>query len=469
MDANDCILSICISYKEKSFTIQSENIITIDNIKEKLIKKFNLQKEDKVHMKLLFKNGEKEVFINTDDDIIIYADNSDVDNPKLNLNLLIDGKKEEKENKDSNVQHEESISSKQRENNDIKKINSNNYISSRPKGEVDKYDELKKLIENLSNEIKALKDEQINKSKKMEANNLNLKNEIEQNKKKIEEIYNNNNNILLIKNELNNSFKEEFSRIREENKNNKNYETLLRKNEKEINEFKSQITNFMNSLKKIDEIENNYKNYIKNSEIKFAELNKRFEEKYNINKNNLPLNLSEQINSLEEKIKKIEANNSSMQKDLSELIKSNKNKFDNTFNPDQDNSQQFPKLELYKNDSSTNFVNSNNLNMLNNNIFNGKKEINIRDSLNADLFEENFGNKDNNILLEELEKKKEELNDNQNVNLDMEKINEIKSKYPELKDYPNHKLQELIIDSGENFDQALPKLILRLSLPNGSK
>ena len=466
MDANDCILSICISYKEKSFTIQSENIITIDNIKEKLIKEFNLKKEDKVHMKLLFKNGEKEVFINTDDDIIIYADNSDVDNPKLNLNLLIDGKKEEKENEDSNVQHEESISSKQRENNDIKKINSNNYISSRPKGEVDKYDELKKLIENLSNEIKALKDEQINKSKKMEANNLNLKNEIEQNKKKIEEIYNNNNNILLIKNELNNSFKEEFSRIREENKNNKNYETLLRKNEKEINEFKSQITNFMNSLKKIDEIENNYKNYIKNSEIKFAELNKRFEEKYNINKNSLPLNLSGQINSLEEKIKKIEANNSSMQKELNEIIKTNKNKFDNTFSPGQDNSQQFPKLDLYKNDSSTNFVNSDNLNTLNNNIFNGKKEINIRDSLNADLFEENFGNKDNNILLEELEKKKEELNGNQNVNLDMEKINEIKSKYPELKDYPNHKLQELIIDSGENFDQALSKLILRLSLIN---
>ena len=466
MDANDCILSICISYKEKSFTIQSENIITIDNIKEKLIKEFNLKKEDKVHMKLLFKNGEKEVFINTDDDIIIYADNSDVDNPKLNLNLLIDGKKEEKENEDSNVQHEESISSKQRENNDAKKINSNNYISSRPKGEVDKYDELKKLIENLSNEIKALKDEQINRSKKMEANNLNLKNEIEQNKKKIEEIYNNNNNILLIKNELNNSFKEEFSRIREENK---NYETLLRKNEKEINEFKSQITNFMNSLKKIDEIENNYKNYIKNSEIKFAELNKRFEEKYNINKNSLPLNLSGQINSLEEKIKKIEANNSSMQKDLSELIKSNKNKFDNTFNPVQDNSQQFPKLDLYKNDSSTNFVNSNNLNMLNNNIFNGNNEINIRDSLNADLFEENFGNKDNNILLEELKEKNEELNGNQNVNLDMEKINEIKSKYPELKDYPNHKLQELIIDSGENFDQALSKLILRLSLPNCSK
>ena len=467
MDANDCILSICISYKEKSFTIQSENIITIDNIKEKLIKEFNLKKEDKVHMKLLFKNGEKEVFINTDDDIIIYADNSDVDNPKLNLNLLIDGKKEEKENEDSNVQHEESISSKQRDNNDIKKINSNNYISSRPKGEVDKYDELKKLIENLSNEIKALKDEQINRSKKMEANNLNLKNEIEQNKKKIEEIYNNNNNILLIKNELNNSFKEEFSRIREENK---NYETLLRKNEKEINEFKSQISNIMNSLKKIDEIENNYKNYIKNSEIKFAELNKRFEEKYNNNnKNSLPLNLSGQINSLEEKIKKIEANNSSMQKELNELIKSNKNKFDNTFNQDQDNSQQFPKLDLYKNDSSTNFVNSDNLNTLNNNIFNGNNEINIRDSLNADLFEENFGNKDNNILLEELEKKKEELNGNQNVNLDMEKINELKSKYPELKDYPNHKLQELIIDSGENFDQALPKLILRLSLPNGSK
>ena len=126
MDANDCTLSLCISYKEKSFTIQSENILTIDYIKEEIVKRFNQKEEDKMYMKLFLKNGEKEVFINSEDDIILNADDSDIDNPKLTLNLLIEEKKEnkkdEKENKELNNLPEESTSSDQNENLDIKKI-----------------------------------------------------------------------------------------------------------------------------------------------------------------------------------------------------------------------------------------------------------------------------------------------------------------------------------------------------------
>ena len=137
----------------------------------------NVKKEDKKYMKLLFKNNEKEIFINSDDDIILNADNSDIDNPKLNLNLLIEQKKEEeeknneekkynkeeKENNEQNIQHEKSISNEENKNND-------NNITPTPKGDDDKYDELKKLIENLSNEIKVLKDEQINQTKKRNFN-----------------------------------------------------------------------------------------------------------------------------------------------------------------------------------------------------------------------------------------------------------------------------------------------------------
>ena len=134
MDANDCILSIFVSYNEKSLKMKSENIITIDAIKEEIVKQFNVKKEDKKYMKLLFKNNEKEIFINSDDDIILNADNSDIDNPKLNLNLLIEHKKEEeeknneekkdnkeeKENKEQNIQHEKSISNEENKNNDNK-------------------------------------------------------------------------------------------------------------------------------------------------------------------------------------------------------------------------------------------------------------------------------------------------------------------------------------------------------------
>ena len=50
-------------------------------------------------------------------------------------------------------------------------------------------------------------------------------------------------------------------------------------------------------------------------------------------------------------------------------------------------------------------------------------------------------NKDNNISNEE--SAKNNIN-NQNNNLNIEKINEIKKKFPQLKNYPDEKLQEII-------------------------
>ena len=72
-------------------------------------------------------------------------------------------------------------------------------------------------------------------------------------------------------------------------------------------------------------------------------------------------------------------------------------------------------------------------------------------------------NKDNNISNEE--SAKNNIN-NQNNNLNIEKINEIKKKFPQLKNYPDEKLQEKI-NNGENLDKVLPQIILgSSSTPN---
>ena len=468
MDANDCILSIFVSYNEKSLKMKSENIITIDAIKEEIVKQFNVKKEDKKYMKLLFKNNEKEIFINSDDDIILNADNSDIDNPKLNLYLLIEQKKEEeeknneeqkdnkeeKENNEQNIQHEKSISNEENKNNDNKIINNDNNITPTPKGEDNKYDELKKLIENLKNEIKVLKDEQINQTKKIEENNLNIKNEINQNKIKIEEIYNNKNNIKY-----------------------KNIDELFKKNENEIEGIKSQITNFINSLKKIDEFETNYNNYIKNSEIKFTHVTKIIEEKYNSNMNNLTEKLSEQfikIKPFEESIKKINEIISSLQKDMNELKKISNNKNEDRLASRFDNLQNFPNLDLYNKNNSINNnfniipENSNNFNISKNNVLsNSINVMDIGNSYNNGLTEDNSKNKDNNISKEESQENNinnlKSNNNNNDISFNLEKINEIKIKYPQLKNYPNDKLHQLIIDSKDNLDKALANLILSMS------
>ena len=63
MDSDDCIMNLKIIYKEKSFNISSENIITIDEIKEAAKKNFNIKDKDKNNIKLFLKTGEKDLFI----------------------------------------------------------------------------------------------------------------------------------------------------------------------------------------------------------------------------------------------------------------------------------------------------------------------------------------------------------------------------------------------------------------------
>ena len=153
-----------------------------------------------------------------------------------------------------------------------------------------------------------------------------------------------------------------------------------------------------------------------------------------------------------------------------------------------DNLQNFPDLKLYKNNNSfknNNIINNNiipensnnmknlnenilinnNLNLINNN-FNG---MNLQNSYNGGLVEDLEKNRDNNISKEEFSKNNidnSKLNDNDNISLNIDKINEIKNKYPQLQNFPNEKLQELIDNKEENLDKVLTKLILSMSTKN---
>ena len=195
--------------------------------------------------------------------------------------------------------------------------------------------------------------------------------------------------------------------------------------------------------------------------------------------NNLTEKLSEQfikIKPFEESIKKINEIISSLQKDMNELKKISNNKYEDRLASSFDNLQNFPKLDIYnKNNSINNNIiimpeNSNNFNISKNNVLsNSINEMVIGNSYNNGLTEDNSKNKDNNISKEESQENNinnlKSNNNNNDISFNLEKINEIKISYPQLKNYPNDKLHQLIIDSKENLDNALAKLILDMSSP----
>ena len=89
MNSDDCILEINIIYNGKRFTIQTENILSVDEIKEKAIENFNLQDKDKKYIKFFIQNDEKKIYIYSEKDIIENAYDIDSNYPKIDLFLLI--------------------------------------------------------------------------------------------------------------------------------------------------------------------------------------------------------------------------------------------------------------------------------------------------------------------------------------------------------------------------------------------
>ena len=364
MNSDDCILELLIIYQEQSFSIKSDKVISIDKIKEEAINYFKIKSIDKNNLKLFIRKEEKNIFISSVNDIILNTDDTDINNPKLNLNLLLESK-EESINKENCI-----IKNNIQEKDNKDKIEKEN---------KDKYQEIKNMIEKLSKEIIILKEEQSNKYKKIEENNLNMEKEITEFKKEIDLIIQN--KIIeedkkikqLLKEECNkleekinkvinklgdlfmqkrtesntiqNIIKETFEKFFEEK--NKTISSQIQQLEETINNKLLVIGRNINDIIELKTQELTLKSYNHDREIEYLKNNNKNLEEFNLLVKN---QLTELINN-EQNLYKINNN-------LLPIIKTKENNSDNNFynineinynfnikNKDNNNDNQFSSLE----------------------------------------------------------------------------------------------------------------------------
>ena len=364
MNSDDCILELLIIYQEQSFSIKTDKVISIDKIKEEAINYFKIKNIDKNKLKLFIRKEEKNIFISSVNDIILNTDDTDINNPKLNLNLLLESK-EESINKENCI-----IKNNIQEKDNKDKIEKEN---------KDKYQEIKNMIEKLSKEIIILKEEQSNKYKKIEENNLNMEKEITEFKKEIDLIIQN--KIIeedkkikqLLKEECNkleekinkvinklgdlfmqkrtesntiqNIIKETFEKFFEEK--NKTISSQIQQLEETINNKLLVIGRNINDIIELKTQELTLKSYNHDREIEYLKNNNKNLEEFNLLVKN---QLTELINN-EQNLYKINNN-------LLPIIKTKENNSDNNFynineinynfnikNKDNNNDNQFSSLE----------------------------------------------------------------------------------------------------------------------------
>ncbi len=90
MNANDCILTIEVNYKEKKEAISLKDIITLEDLRKKVIEKFGLPMEYEKYMKFRVINDNKIDYLKNEDDIIYNAIEIDPDNYNLKTELIIE-------------------------------------------------------------------------------------------------------------------------------------------------------------------------------------------------------------------------------------------------------------------------------------------------------------------------------------------------------------------------------------------
>ena len=312
MDSNDCILTINIIYNEKSFKLEIENMITIDELKTEIMNNFNIQDKDKENIKLFYKKEDKQIFISSEKELIENADCANPDNPKIDLNLLIEVHKEvipleeegetpqefeeniiENNNegkdkeliKDNNIDSNNNYNINNIDSNNIYNINNidNNYNINNNNND-NKYENLLKIIEDLKADIKILKEEHNNKFVKLKEENNEIRKENNEKFKSLEllqnEFYEFKNYIAesLAKNieSLNKKWEEEneiqskkINEIADEVNLIKNNEILSKNDDYYENKFNEMINPLRNEIKqKSDKIENLIKN-VSSLESKF--------------------------------------------------------------------------------------------------------------------------------------------------------------------------------------------------------
>ena len=197
MDSEESLLKITIFYKQKSLTIESKEIITLKEIKEKSINYFNINGLFKDSVQFIVKdydniNADK-IYISSEDDIIKNSIEKDSQNLIIELQLTLNNDKGTKTilmNKDKDKNIIDNNIKNEKEKNTFKIIcNEYLYIE----GDMTKINELKaeienyKLISNKQRQIFANSSENYKrKIKKLEEENLKLTKKIDNSKKDFE-------------------------------------------------------------------------------------------------------------------------------------------------------------------------------------------------------------------------------------------------------------------------------------------
>lgn len=103
MNSKECTLKLIISYNDKSFEEISEDIISLQKVKDLCVQNFGLLQEDKNDIKLQYysKHENKFYSIENEEEIIRMSEEDDSGNLFININALID-KKEDKDNSKEN-------------------------------------------------------------------------------------------------------------------------------------------------------------------------------------------------------------------------------------------------------------------------------------------------------------------------------------------------------------------------------
>ena len=498
MNSDDCILEINIIYNEKRFTIQTENILSVDEIKEKAIENFNLQDKDKKYIKFFIQNDEKKIYIYSEKDIIENAYDIDSNYPKIDLFLLIESTNELTPLGES-LSHFEI-------NNDNKKIN--NDKNEELINEDEKYMELKSIIEKLSNEIKILKEESNNNLKELKQENINIRNEIDIYKNKVDSIYNekisddNDKFLNIIETTYNKLNKENFEKIKKieeyinnEYKKNEDQNILERKMMKIIDD------NFFTLLKLLSDQDEVYRRkltqiytYLNSSEIK-NKLSDKKNEKDKINKDNKDIIknnyfdiINLKIQEIENKIIFIEKSNinklenevetiNEKIKDLFQKETEFARKLENQKREKLDNLNINDKINIKDNNNSIIVNNTNNI--FNSDIFtdniNINKEFNNINDLNLPNKNESYS--ENNLI--KINQKKDGFNLN-NINLNINKkdesnlenskdkydIKRLKKIYKDLNNFSDEIIKEKL---EKHKGEIIPTLTeLMLSMPNNN-
>ena len=499
MNSDDCILEINIIYNEKRFTIQTENILSVDEIKEKAIENFNLKDKDKKYIKFFIQNDEKKIYIYSEKDIIENAYDIDSNYPKIDLFLLIESTNELTPLGES-LSHFEI-------NNDNKKI-TNIDKNVELINEDEKYMELKNIIEKLSNEIKILKKESNNTLKELKEENINIRNEIDIYKKKFDSIYNekisddNERFLNIIETTYNKLNKENFEKIKKiedfinnEYKKNEDQNILVEQMTKTID------NNFYTLLKLISEQDDDYTGkltqiytYLNSSEIKNKSSDKK-NEKDKINKDNKDIIknnyfdiINLKIQEIENKIIFIEKSNinklenevetiNEKIKDLFQKETEFARKLENQKREKLDNLNINDKINIKDNNNSIIVNNTNNI--FNSDIFtdniNINKEFNNINDLNLPNKNESYS--ENNLI--KINQKKDGFNLN-NINLNINKkdesnlenskdkydIKRLKKIYKDLNNFSDEIIKEKL---EKHKGEIIPTLTeLMLSMPNNN-